>query len=499
MDSWYYKLSGDEYGPVSLEELVGLAKNRALSSDDEVRFGEKGPWRRAGSMGQLMAHMASGSHLPSNAASSTVAATSKPTAATSSRSAEPTGWYYQSFGAEFGPLTLDELIELAKSHSLSVDDEVRFGESGPWRRAGSIGQLMSHLPFQAGKKAFTVEVEKSASGKRGSDAQIEVSDELDSFFNSQPVMPVAKSVSQPPKPRRSAPVPVPVAAPEPEPEPEPESEPEPAADVWWCIIQGKEYGPVELAKLISWAANGRLLRKDYVRHGMEAYIVAGELPGLFPELPSEVAAAETKADLQTKSPTRIMPRVETPVAAQSEVSRSEPVSAPADAPRPVTNWQANSAGAGGGAAMSRPAAPVRRPSSKGGSGGLDKLMMPALGVVGVGLLGALIYFVLPLVMGGGDLKRFVALRSAYNQIKFTRNGENVKKEDFKKVTAKLVEVAKPIEAELKGKAGAPTVKLRTLAKKLQEISKEDLTKPVEAEKSIDKLIVELKKLLKAGD
>ena len=149
--------------------------------------------------------------------------------------------------------------------------------------------------------------------------------------------------------------------------------------------------------------------------------------------------------------------------------------------------------------MSRPVAPVRRPSSKGGSGGLDKLMMPALGVVGVGLLGALIYFVLPLVMGGGDLSRFVKLRSAYNQIKFTRNGENVKKEDFKAVTAKLVEVAKPIEAELKGKAGGATVKLRTLAKKLQEISKEDLTKPVDAEKSIDKLIMELKKLLNARD
>ena len=48
-------------------------------------------------------------------------------------------WYYKLFGAEFGPVSLDELVELAKSHSLSVDDEVRFGETGIWRRAGSIG------------------------------------------------------------------------------------------------------------------------------------------------------------------------------------------------------------------------------------------------------------------------------------------------------------------------------------------------------------------------
>ena len=90
MDSWYYKLFGDEYGPVGLEELVELAKNRSLSSDDEVRFGEKGAWRRAGSMGQLMAHMASGSHVPSNVAPTSVAATPKSTARTSSRSSEPT-------------------------------------------------------------------------------------------------------------------------------------------------------------------------------------------------------------------------------------------------------------------------------------------------------------------------------------------------------------------------------------------------------------------------
>ena len=64
MDGWYYKLFGDGFGPVTFDELIELAKSHTLSSDDEVRFGENGAWRRAGSMGQLMAHMPSGAHLP---------------------------------------------------------------------------------------------------------------------------------------------------------------------------------------------------------------------------------------------------------------------------------------------------------------------------------------------------------------------------------------------------------------------------------------------------
>ena len=54
------------------------------------------------------------------------------------------GWYYKIFGIEFGPVKMDKLIELAKSHAMSRDDQVRFGENGSWRRVGTIGQLMAH-------------------------------------------------------------------------------------------------------------------------------------------------------------------------------------------------------------------------------------------------------------------------------------------------------------------------------------------------------------------
>ena len=60
----------------------------------------------------------------------------------------------------------------------------------------------------------------------------------------------------------------------------------------------------------------------------------------------------------------------------------------------------------------------------------------------------------------------------------------------------MAKAAKPVEAELKGKSGAATAKLRSLAKKMQEVGKEDLTKPTDAEKTMNKSVTDLAKLLK---
>ena len=445
MDGWYYKLFGDEFGPIVFDELVELAKSQTLTSDCEVRFGETGPWRRAGSMGQLTVHMPAGAHLPSANGSSA-----------SPRSEEPAGWYYQLFGDQFGPVAFEDLEELAKNHTLSVDDQVRFGENGVWRRAGSIGKLMAHLPFQAGKNAFSIEVAQGTSGKRSrvADGPADLGDELDFEEGSVPLI------------------------------------------VWWCMIEGKEYGPVDLPKLVAWAASGRLHRKDYVRHGLESYVIAGELPGLFPELPVG-AVVETKTESVPKSsPRSSAPRAEMPSVAPSKSEADTPEPA-ADTPKPATNWQMNSGGGAGGA-MARPVVPIRKPPAKKG-GGLNQLLVPLIGVVGVVVLGGRIYLALPLILGSADAKRFNTLRTAYNQLKVKRQEDNAKKEDIQAAAKKLAAAAKPIETELKGKTGAANVKLRTLAKKLQDLAKEDLTKPTDAEKDVEKKILELKRLLKLKD
>jgi len=484
MDNWYYKLFGDEFGPVTFDALVELAKSETLTSDDEVRFGESGPWRRAGSMGQLMAHMPAGAHLSSSPAVNVSVLPSAPEKVTASsslapKSGEPTGWYYQLFGDLFGPVVFDDLVELAKNRTLSVDDQVRFGENGAWRRAGSIGQLMAHLPFQEKKNAFTFEVESKPVESQSSDDF----DLLPNFSQRVEPVPVAfesrtmetAHVSQPATTSAKGPTATGPAV---------SAQPTPGTESWWCMIEGKEYGPVDLPKIVAWAASGRLHRNDFVRRGLESYVVATDLPGLFPELPP--AAVETKAEIPTKAPTRSMPTLSPAAAAPAS---AEPSSVPADAPpatpKPVTNWQA---GAGAGAGFSRPAAPIRRPPAKSGSGSLDmnKMLVPILGVVGVVVLGGLIYLLLPFLGESADVKAFKGLQAAYRELQSIRNGENPpKKEDFTKAAEKMAKAAKAVEVTLTGKAPS-TTKLKSLAKKLQELGKEDLSKIGDAEKAVVK-------------
>ncbi len=499
MDNWYYKLFGDEFGPVTFDELVELAKDHVLSSDDEVRLGENGAWRRAGSMGQLMAHMPSGAHLPSGAGSghsvtipTEVKSVSTSTSGSSqSKTDETAGWYYQVFGELFGPISFDDLVELAKNHTLSTDDDVRFGENGAWRRAGSIGQLMAHLPFQAAKNAFTVEVAKPAVVETPED-------EFDLGEN----VAINPSAPAPTARRERAIAPVKVEVPVPA-----EVEVDPAKQViWWCKIQDKEYGPVELSKLVDWATAGRLLRTDYVRCGLEPYILADKLPNLFPELP-KAASTETKPEFNTTSRTQAMAATGPVVPAATPVASQEPIPTPrtdwsaAAAQKPATNWQMNTAGAGAG--FNRPGMPMGKPASKSSSSSIDfeKIKVPLLGGIGAISLIALLYFAIPYLPLGdsSEVKMFKKLNAVAVELQTTRSSEvPPKKEDFEKLAKKMADSLKPLDKDLKAmKSGSAVTKLKGLSKALQDVAKEGLTaKPSDAEKALGKKVADLAKLLK---
>lgn len=491
MDNWYYKLFGDEFGPVTFDALVDLAKAETLAPDDEVRFGENGPWRRAGSMGQLMAHMPAGAHMPSVSSSGSMPAIqSKNSGASSQKSDEPSGWYYQSFGEQFGPMSFDDLVVLAKNQTLSADDEVKFGETGTWRRAGSIGQLMAHLPFQAKKNAFSIELEPTTA-----ESTSEQTDELDDplidmrVLESQTPPPATKAATGGKKASSASMKTVsPPSAPA-----EPVAPAAPKEELWWCMISGKEYGPVELPKLVAWAAAGRLLRNDFVRCGLDPYVVAGELPGLFPELPPSAVVAETKPEI--KAVTRAMP-TPSPAAASPAVAPTPEADPSAPVSKPVTNWQANSAPAAGGG-FNRPAAPIRRPPSKGGSGSMQKLIVPIGGGVGALLLAVLIYFAIPYLPLGdsADQKNFKALRAAFAEFHKVGSGENPNEDELKKAAEAMAKAAKKVDPALKAKTPA-AARLKSLSKKLQDTSKEDAKKIVEADKALAKQIDTLAKSLK---
>lgn len=54
-DQWIYRSLGQEFGPFSFDILIELAKKGTVTAEDEVKLGVDGKWRRAGSIGRLVA------------------------------------------------------------------------------------------------------------------------------------------------------------------------------------------------------------------------------------------------------------------------------------------------------------------------------------------------------------------------------------------------------------------------------------------------------------
>lgn len=601
MDGWYYKLFDADFGPVTFEDLVELAKNNTLSRADQVRFGEEGPWRQAGSIGPLMAHFPfeASSHVITKSAPRQVEESSsvgiddfvfgdtsaKPASSTAANgSAEvDTSWYCRIHDNDFGPLTFDELIEMAKVETLSRDDEVRLGQKGNWRRAGSIGPLMAHFPFQAAKHVVSKDSQREFEARRSA-AEFAV---MNPPMPAAPVMygvpggvmpqmpvpmaqmapaapmpqmaPVAQmAVPQmtmaPAMPAPAAPVPAvtvpPMSGSHASMNAIPES-PTSSGLPWWVLIQDKEYGPIEYSRVLEWVETGRIHPEDHLRCGREAYRLASDVPGLFPERPT--STGETRSDVSTTSGTQSMPvarskaggakRKTSEEKIEAWLSEKVPTPPPAPAASPDTapvapaaamnnsNASMNAGGyggntgfgtnpgvgggtnsgfgggsmggsfGGGSMASNRPMAPIKRPSSSSKSSG--NLMETLTGPVGMGVGGTilavvLIYFALPYIPLGdsADVKNFKKLRDAVNEVTSLRNGDNVRPDQFKPVKANLEKVAKSVLAEVKDGKSAGQKKIKDLAEKVQKMAKEDLAKPTEAEKTVNTKLVSTAKALK---
>lgn len=146
-EKWFYRVFGEEFGPVSIEDLRESAGNGTLSGDDEVRPEALTMWVPAKAVRELQ-----DLYQDSIESSSTVTSTMNAAAATPEATDD---WYYRIIdgdGAEVGPLTFDAIIELAKSGRLTSDDEVRLGVDSKWRRAGSMGRLVAVLPYQTRRR-----------------------------------------------------------------------------------------------------------------------------------------------------------------------------------------------------------------------------------------------------------------------------------------------------------------------------------------------------------
>lgn len=70
---------------------------------------------------------------------------------------------------------------------------------------------------------------------------------------------------------------------------------------WYCLVSGKQYGPVDRDELVRWFQTGRLGRDDYVWNAsMDDWKPASAVPGLVPE--GVGAAAQSPSPPQGSPP-----------------------------------------------------------------------------------------------------------------------------------------------------------------------------------------------------
>jgi len=94
---WYYRVLGEEFGPLSFVDLQRCARERRLGPDNEVRLGSGGRWVLAERIAWLF---------------------DDPAPASSE-------WFYTQGGRRFGPVDLETVRRLVRSGALLPDERVR--------------------------------------------------------------------------------------------------------------------------------------------------------------------------------------------------------------------------------------------------------------------------------------------------------------------------------------------------------------------------------------
>lgn len=324
-DQWLYRVFGQEFGPISLEELRTLADIGILSAADEVRPESATGWAHAGTFRQLGLN---GSTQVAVALDAYVVAPTKSNAIDE--------WYCQMLGQELGPLSFCDLVGYAEQGQVTAEDLVKLGANGKWRRVGTIGRLVAVLPFQAQPVPITPRPKTST----------------DAPNSTVPVTAnVAPSVAvpSPPTPAQLAELQdAELALTKAEAACEPMIRvaqhhmswaSSPACDpAWWASINSVIEGPVPFTQLVDWAIAGKLRPIDYLCQGrFGQYMPAGLVLGLFPaaNLLKTVSEALTAAESRVAAARAAIPAVASlPVAKIAQPASLSAGSADATKPAP---------------------------------------------------------------------------------------------------------------------------------------------------------------------
>lgn len=344
---WYYRLFGEEFGPVPHEMLVTLLENGTLSDTDEVKA-EAGvhwiPLKEVFQAPQEETLQDAGRETLSNLGEA------------------QNGWFCKVLGRDLGPMPFEEIQSFVEDGQLSADDEVKLGAAGKWRTVRSIGRLMAVLPFEKkelkipdGKSSREFEaLEAPETTRRSKSSKSRYDDEEDDEEEDEEEE--LRQRSRKKKKRRRY--------------EEYDDEPEgaygrpaygtaapygqsgygyqnpgtpaygmpamgagwgqaPVDHLWYAWIGGQEYGPADFAQLTQWGTNGQLSATDYVRQGTTGqYVLASTIAGL---LPAVVAKPVVQAPAAPPAPAAPVPAAavqapaaQAPAAAKAVATKVEP-------------------------------------------------------------------------------------------------------------------------------------------------------------------------------
>ena len=303
-EQWYYRMFGEEFGPVALEKLREMADHGTIGCGDEVRSASSTRWVTAGSVKELGLSSTGGGLEVATASDSDAALN----VVAQGERAGLDDWYCLANGHELGPLNFDELLKFARHEQLSADDEVKLGANGKWRRVGSIGRLMAVLPYRAAERTTPRPAGRPASNRSTTPA------------HEQPAVGSSVRSDAPPE-AATAPVPVVdmnaayLAAYEQARTQITESmiaqaeaaykkvEESAKAELawasapnldsqWWGWMGGVEFGPVAFVQVFALAKNGQLKPSDFLRNGPNGQMFpSSNAPGLFSAVTAMAKAA----------------------------------------------------------------------------------------------------------------------------------------------------------------------------------------------------------------
>ena len=304
-DQWFYRMFGEDFGPVPFEKLREMADKGTVGADDEVRSESSHRWVTAGSVDGL------GLSSQSGGAAVATKGDSDTTIDVPTTQAGLDDWYCTLHDKELGPLSFEELVKFARHDNLSADDEVKLGANGKWRRVGSIGRLVAVLPYRAAESKTPVPATKSKPAHRSKTpaaeqpiverrdnstpasvatvepvVQIDVQATYQAAYEqartqiAESMMAQAEAAFKAAEELAKAELAWAFA---------PNINPD-----WWGWMGGVEFGPVGFMQVFALAKNDQLKPSDFVRNGPTGqYFPSSSAPGLFSAVATVNKAAET--------------------------------------------------------------------------------------------------------------------------------------------------------------------------------------------------------------